>query len=78
MPARGTPDARFVALEGTNHLTLSHEPAWVRFINEVCGVLGEDEPQRLTAAVSLIGAGSGEENPRCPRCGLPFCNRYCY
>ena len=25
MPARGIPDARFVALEGTNHLILSHD-----------------------------------------------------
>ena len=49
--ARGIPNARFVALESKNHLILSHEPAWVRFIDEICGFLGEDEPQRLTAAV---------------------------
>jgi pimeloyl-ACP methyl ester carboxylesterase len=51
MLARGIPDARFVALESNNHLILSHEAAWVRFIDEICGFLGEDEPQRLTAAV---------------------------
>ena len=51
MLARGIPDARFVALESKNHLILSHEPAWVRFIDAICGFLGEDEPQRLTAAV---------------------------
>ena len=51
MLARGIPDARFVALESKNHLILSHEPAWGRFIEEICGFLGEDEPQRLTAAV---------------------------
>jgi hypothetical protein len=51
MLARGIPNARFVALESKNHLILSHEPAWVRFIDEICGFLGEDEPQRLTAAV---------------------------
>lgn len=51
MLARGIPDARFVALESKNHLILSHEPAWARFIDEICGFLGEDEPQRLTAAV---------------------------
>ena len=51
MLARGIRDARFVALESKNHLILSHEPAWVRFIDEICGFLGEDEPQRLTAAV---------------------------
>jgi class 3 adenylate cyclase/pimeloyl-ACP methyl ester carboxylesterase len=29
------PDARFVALEGNNHLILEHEPAWPRFVEEV-------------------------------------------
>jgi len=51
MLARGIPDARFVALESKNHLILSHEAAWVRFIDAICGFLGEDELQRLTAAV---------------------------
>jgi hypothetical protein len=51
MLARGIPGARFVALESKNHLILSHEPAWPRFIDEVCAFLGEEEPRRLTAAV---------------------------
>jgi DNA-binding winged helix-turn-helix (wHTH) protein/pimeloyl-ACP methyl ester carboxylesterase len=42
MLARGIPDARFVALESKNHLILSHEPAWQRYIDEICGFLGED------------------------------------
>ena len=29
------PNARFVALEGDNHLILAHEPAWPRFLSEV-------------------------------------------
>lgn len=29
------PDARFVALEGQNHLILENEPAWPRFIEEI-------------------------------------------
>ena len=29
------PKARFVALEGKNHLILEHEPAWPRFLLEV-------------------------------------------
>ncbi|MEO8561741.1 MAG: alpha/beta fold hydrolase [bacterium] len=29
------PGARFVALEGRNHVLLEHEPAWARFTNEV-------------------------------------------
>ena len=41
--ARGIPSARFVALESRNHLILSHEPAWARFIDEVCGFLKLDE-----------------------------------
>jgi hypothetical protein len=49
--ARGIPDARFVPLESKNHLILSHEPAWWRFIEEVCRFLQEEEPQPLTAAV---------------------------
>ena len=38
--ARSIPDARFVALESKNHLILSHEPAWPRFVDELCGFLG--------------------------------------
>ena len=29
------PNARFVALEGDNHLILEHEPAWPRFLSEL-------------------------------------------
>ena len=39
--ARAIPNARFVALESKNHLILSHEPAWPRFIDEICGFLAE-------------------------------------
>ena len=50
--ARSIPKARFVALESKNHLILSHEPAWQRFVDEVCGFLSADEkPQRMTAAM---------------------------
>ncbi len=52
MLARGIPDARFVALESKNHLILSHEPAWPRFIDEICGFLSEDEPERLSAGAA--------------------------
>jgi pimeloyl-ACP methyl ester carboxylesterase len=41
--ARAIPGARFVALESQNHLILSHEPAWPRYIEEICRFLGEDE-----------------------------------
>ena len=52
--ARSIPQARFVALESKNHLILSHEPAWDRFIEEVCGFLNDESaqsqplPMRLT------------------------------
>jgi class 3 adenylate cyclase/pimeloyl-ACP methyl ester carboxylesterase len=38
------PDARFVPLEGRNHLILDNEPAWPRFLQEVREFLGQDEP----------------------------------
>ena len=37
------PDARFVALEGKNHLILEDEPAWPRFMEEVSAFLAQDE-----------------------------------
>ena len=33
--AAAIPGARFVALEGRNHLLLEDEPAWPRFLAEV-------------------------------------------
>jgi len=40
--AAGIPGARFVALEGCNHVILEDEPAWPRFLQEVAGFLAED------------------------------------
>jgi pimeloyl-ACP methyl ester carboxylesterase len=37
------PDARFVALEGRNHLILEDEPAWPRFMKEVSAFLAQNE-----------------------------------
>ncbi len=37
------PDARFVALDGQNHLILEDEPAWPRFLDEVRGFLADDD-----------------------------------
>jgi len=45
--AAGIPGARFVPLEGRNHLLLDGEPAWVRFLEEVRAFLrspGEPTP----------------------------------
>jgi len=32
-----------VALDSRNHLILPQEPAWPRFIQEICNFLAEDE-----------------------------------
>ncbi len=37
------PDARFVPLDGQNHLFLKDEPAWPRFMEEVSAFLAQDE-----------------------------------
>ena len=37
--AMGIPGARFVALEGQNHLLLEDEPAWPRFLSELRGFI---------------------------------------
>jgi DNA-binding winged helix-turn-helix (wHTH) protein/pimeloyl-ACP methyl ester carboxylesterase len=41
--ARAIPNARFVALESKNHLILSHEPAWARYIDEITKWLLPDD-----------------------------------
>lgn len=38
--AASLPDARFVALDGQNHVLLEDEPAWERFLEEVRAFLG--------------------------------------
>jgi pimeloyl-ACP methyl ester carboxylesterase len=38
------PNARFVPLEGRNHLMLEDEPAWGRYVSEVRGFLEEIDP----------------------------------
>lgn len=38
------PGARFVLLEGRNHIILRHEPAWPRFSAELRAFLAEDTP----------------------------------
>jgi DNA-binding winged helix-turn-helix (wHTH) protein/pimeloyl-ACP methyl ester carboxylesterase len=67
MLARAMPDARFVALESKNHLILSHEPAWPRFIEEVCAFLKVDESDLMAGAPVLErarGIDPGTHGPR--------------
>lgn len=55
--AAGIPGARFVALEGRNHILLESEPAWPRFCSAVAEFLGHEaatpEPPRSAAALAL-------------------------
>jgi pimeloyl-ACP methyl ester carboxylesterase/DNA-binding winged helix-turn-helix (wHTH) protein len=46
--AAGIPGARFVALEGRNHLMLEGEPAWTRFLAEVRAFLRTTESPAAT------------------------------
>jgi DNA-binding winged helix-turn-helix (wHTH) protein/alpha-beta hydrolase superfamily lysophospholipase len=41
--ARSIPNARFVPLDSKNHLILSHEPSWQRYVGEMCGFLNDAE-----------------------------------
>jgi DNA-binding winged helix-turn-helix (wHTH) protein/alpha-beta hydrolase superfamily lysophospholipase len=42
MIARGIPGARFVTIDSDNHIILSHEPAWERYVAEIAGFLAQD------------------------------------
>lgn len=44
------PDARFVPLEGRNHILLEEEPAWRRFLAEAHSFLGAGGPEPAAAA----------------------------
>jgi pimeloyl-ACP methyl ester carboxylesterase/DNA-binding CsgD family transcriptional regulator len=51
------PDARFVTLEGDNHVLQEEEPAWEVFLSEVRGFLGDDDrpPTMPTDLADLSG-----------------------
>jgi DNA-binding NarL/FixJ family response regulator len=55
--ATAVPDARFVPLDGRNHVFLTEEPAWQMFLAELRGFLGI--PTRRSS--SELGALSGRE-----------------
>jgi pimeloyl-ACP methyl ester carboxylesterase len=40
--AQSIPGARFVGLDSDNHQILSHEPAWRRYVDEICAFLEQD------------------------------------
>jgi pimeloyl-ACP methyl ester carboxylesterase/DNA-binding CsgD family transcriptional regulator len=53
------PNARFVALESNNHLTLADEPAWPRLIGEVRAFLAGVEPMPAAAKLPTSAAPDG-------------------
>jgi pimeloyl-ACP methyl ester carboxylesterase len=66
------PDARFVPLEGRNHILLADEPAWSEFVSEVHAFLGiptvahrppdlPDLSHRELEVLELVAAGSSNE-----------------
>jgi pimeloyl-ACP methyl ester carboxylesterase/DNA-binding winged helix-turn-helix (wHTH) protein len=54
------PGARFVPLEGRNHVILECEPAWPRFLEEVRGFLAEDVPATGIATEKTQREGAKE------------------
>lgn len=46
------PGARFVPLEGRNHILLENEPSWPRFLNEIRNFLGTHPQEQPTLKVS--------------------------
>jgi pimeloyl-ACP methyl ester carboxylesterase/DNA-binding winged helix-turn-helix (wHTH) protein len=49
--AQTIPNARLVPLESRNHLILSHEPAFARFVEEICSFLDEGEAHAEASAL---------------------------
>ena len=64
--AAGIPNAKFVALDGRNHLLLDHEPSWPVFLDEVGRFLGtplrrayaSDTPASETATGAVFREGA--------------------
>lgn len=58
--AAGIPDARLVALDSANHITLAHEPAWAVLLDELAAFLA---PDRIgTGASGGAGAVGGSDH----------------
>lgn len=72
-------NARFVTLESRDHILLSHEPSWQRFVREVRNFIGRDrlnipdsDPTRLLKVCSACGKFYGEEMRFCLDDGTPL------
>ncbi len=58
--AKLIPGARFVPLEGRNHILMESEPAWPRFLREVREFLGVPQPEETPSP----GPASGDRRQR--------------
>jgi serine/threonine-protein kinase len=58
MLAASIPGARFLELEGKNHLLLEHEPEWPRFVSEVRQFLGLTNPPPLGRSSASLASAS--------------------
>jgi pimeloyl-ACP methyl ester carboxylesterase len=61
------PGARFVSLETQNHIMLDHEPAWMRFLDEVRRFLADDERQPASSPLRESGRTPPRRPSRRPR-----------
>src|SRR5205823_106000 len=61
------PGARFVPLEGRNHLLLAGAPSWGTFVKEIRGFIGSE----ITSAMTQTSASSSKPSPNLARRDLP-------
>jgi serine/threonine-protein kinase len=57
------PGARFVPLEGRNHILLESEPAWGRFLEEVRDFLGVSRAEEVAPSFPSSNSGSSFSRP---------------
>ena len=55
------PNARFVPLEGRNHMMLPNEPAWDDFVSVVHEFLGEEPDEAFASAPARFGVLTARE-----------------
>lgn len=58
--ARGITNARFVLLEGRNHILLPHEAAWIQFFSELRSFLASSEGAPRPAGFSVLSERESE------------------
>jgi len=61
--ASAIPRARFVPLDGRNHILLEHEAAWARFVDEVSRFLADDADRASPRATADAATGTALKTP---------------